>query len=82
MKRCQNRLMTPLEFLLVQGVPVPELLPGNSWVAEYYPFTRPAACWATHWRKLCGNCMHWSQVGSALMLAFARRAEYSGRVAG
>ncbi len=72
----QNRVMLPEEHLLVQGVPVPELLAPDSWLAEYYPLSRPVDAYAgTLWRRLCGNGMHWSQVGSALLLAFARAAE-------
>ncbi len=72
----KNRLVLPEEHLVVQGVPVPELLPADSWLAKYYPLSRPVDAFpGALWRRLSGNGMHWSQIGTALLLAFARAAE-------
>ena len=72
-----GRLFEPQEYLLVQGIPVRELLPEGSPHARHDPFTRPLAAivGSAKLRQLCGNSMHLAQVGTCLLWALAGAAE-------
>jgi hypothetical protein len=65
------------EHLVMQGIPIPDMLPPTSRHAQFFPFkTRVSEVMKeTETRRLTGNGMHLSQVGNTLLFALALAAE-------
>lgn len=74
----RRRPMLPAEAMLLQGFPVPSLLPNDCELASLYPFQRPLEEIPPDRtvRNLAGNGMHLCQVGSAFLIAVGLAVEH------
>ena len=72
----RRRLMLPSETMLLQGFPVPSLLPNDSKLASLYPFQEPLEEMLAERavRSLSGNGMHLCQVGCMFLIAMGMAA--------
>jgi len=73
----RRRLMLPAETMLLQGFPVPSLLPSDGELASLYPFQTPLEDMLPDRtvRNLSGNGMHLCQVGCAFLIAVGLAVE-------
>ena len=81
----RQRVLTAAEHWLIQGFPHPDVEGLDENVRSRFPFasvvsmTSPTVMPSAHQRMLCGNTMHWSQIGLTFLynLAFTRRRTLS-----